>query len=239
MTTVFGEVATEYEDARPGYPVAMAGAIAEYLARPPGSVAEVGAGTGKGTAVFARLGGRLVCVEPDERMAALLRAKFPHAEVAATGFAQWRAPAGGVEVLGGALVWHLLDQPSRCALAHAALAPGGVLALIGRAYQFADPDQGAALTGVFTTHGLHSEPRPPGWIAADLTASGLFTDVQLCRYDTVTPVPGESYVTLASTFSPVRRLAPERRAALLAELRSAAGGLVHLELRTALTLARR
>jgi SAM-dependent methyltransferase len=242
VTTVFGEVAAEYEDVRPGYPVSMATAISGYLGAPPSLVAEIGAGTGKGTAVYARLGGRLVCIEPDPRMAALLTAKFPRAEVASSGFEEWDPPSGGVSVLGGALAWHHVDPATRAATAHAALAPDGVVALIGRAYGFADPDQGTALRSVFAAHDLRGQSRTPGWIAAELTASGLFGDVTLSRHDTVLPLTGANYLKLVTTFSPFRLLAPDRRATLLTALGAAVastGGLVHLELRTSLTLARR
>ena len=42
---------------------------------------EIGAGTGKGTEVLALLGAPLTCVEPDPRMAAVLRGRFPDATV--------------------------------------------------------------------------------------------------------------------------------------------------------------
>jgi hypothetical protein len=122
------------------------------------------------------------------------------------------------------------------------LAPGGVVALIGRAYGFADPDQGAAVRSVFTGHGVRGQSRSPDWIAAELTASGLFCGVALSRHDTVLPLTGANYLKLVTTFSPFRVLEPDRQAALLAALGQAVastGGLVHLELRTSLTLARR
>src|SRR2546430_602683 len=46
---VFGEVADEYDDVRPGYPAVLARAVVEY-ARDPAWFVEVGAGTGKATA---------------------------------------------------------------------------------------------------------------------------------------------------------------------------------------------
>lgn len=64
MTTVFGEVADAYDEVRPGYPDELGAAILAYDG-PVTSVVEIGAGTGKGTAVLVGLGGRVTCVEPD------------------------------------------------------------------------------------------------------------------------------------------------------------------------------
>jgi SAM-dependent methyltransferase len=241
VTTLFGEVAAEYEDARPGYPASIAAAITRYLGAAPHTVAEVGAGTGKGTEVFALLGGDLICVEPDSRMAARLAAKIPDADVVISDFGSWIPPEGGVSVLAAALVWHLLDADRRCAIARSALAPDGVVALVGRRYVHADPVQGPALDETFEGFGLLRNPRPADWIHTDLTASGLFRGVTLSRHDTATTMPGPRFLRMISTFSPFRRLAPARRPELLTALTdviSATGGAVPLELRTTLTLGR-
>ncbi|MFG2235780.1 hypothetical protein ACGFNX_38250 [Streptomyces sp. NPDC048723] len=70
---VFGEVAELYDAARPGYADALAAEVLAY-ADPGGRTAvEVGAGTGKATVAFAALGTPVVCIEPDPRMAEVLR----------------------------------------------------------------------------------------------------------------------------------------------------------------------
>src|SRR3954469_24913649 len=99
--TRFGEVADVYEDARPAYAPELAGAIAAYHGPPPRDVLEIGAGTGKGTAVLAVLAGELPCVEPDEGMAAVLRARHPGATVLVAPFE--KAAAGPADVVGCAL----------------------------------------------------------------------------------------------------------------------------------------
>jgi hypothetical protein len=72
---VFGEVADDYDRIRPGYPGSL---VDEVLAAAgPGPVLEVGAGTGKATVAFAARGVSLTCIEPDPRMAELLRRKLP------------------------------------------------------------------------------------------------------------------------------------------------------------------
>ncbi|MFJ8202708.1 methyltransferase domain-containing protein [Micromonospora chalcea] len=102
---LFGTVADLYERARPGYPPEIAESILAYHGGTPASVVEVGAGTGKGTEVLARLGAPLTCLEPDARMAARLAERFPDARIEATTFERWSPPAGGVDVLACAMAW--------------------------------------------------------------------------------------------------------------------------------------
>ncbi len=71
VTRIFGEVASPYDDARPGYPDDVRRAILDYLGRPPADAVELGAGTGKATGLLLRLGAPLTAIEPDPRMAAL------------------------------------------------------------------------------------------------------------------------------------------------------------------------
>jgi hypothetical protein len=65
---VFGSVADLYETARPGYPPALADAIVAYHGGAPASVAEIGAGTGKGTEVLAALGAPTATEPPTDWM---------------------------------------------------------------------------------------------------------------------------------------------------------------------------
>ena len=60
-----------YDYVRPGYPAAVLDAIVRHHGGRPASVAEIGAGTGKGTELFVRLGAPVTCIEPDPRMAAV------------------------------------------------------------------------------------------------------------------------------------------------------------------------
>jgi SAM-dependent methyltransferase len=241
--TVFGEVAADYERIRPGYPMSIASAIADVVGTEPGAIVEVGAGTGKGTEVFLRLGGALTCLEPDPRMATELTRRFPQVTVDISDLESWDPPPGGVDVLCGAMVWHHVGG-DRVALAHAALRPGGTLALVGRVYAFADEAQDEAFSQAFTTAwpdpGLAS--RAPDWINAEIASSDLFGDVQTSRHDSALSLAADDYLLLVTTFSPYRALPAPRRQPLLDRLRAAidaTGGVVDVDLRTSLTIARR
>ncbi|WP_433204986.1 class I SAM-dependent methyltransferase [Dactylosporangium sp. CS-047395] len=237
----FGEVADVYEDARPGYAPDLADTIAAFHGREPQDVLEIGAGTGKGTAILAALGGRLTCVEPDPRMAALLRSRHPAAHVIVAPFED--AAAGPADVVGCALAWHWLDPARRNRLACDALRPGGTLAVFGHRYDYADPAHQQAFDRAFSS--VDESPllvRPDDWVHRDVLGAGLWTDVRDVQSSRTVPMAAPEYLRLVRTFGPFRAKSPQLQQRLLdvlaATLSELGGGTV-LDLRGFLVLARR
>ena len=242
-----------YQDVRPGYGDDLVAAVLDDVG-PVTHAVEVAAGTGKGTEAFVRRGLPVHCVEADPRMAAVLRERFPAdvVTVEVSRFEAWRPPTGGVPLLLCAQAWHFMDEARRCALAHAALAPGGVVALFGHEYRFVDLEMQAAIEGVYAelaAEMLDTEPvdveMPPAeryWLTRDLAGSGLFTRVLARWFTRIEVYPTARYLDLAQTFSRFRML-PERRhrgvLAALAEAIDARGGVVRIRLSTALATGRR
>lgn len=249
---VFGEVAEQYDEVRAGYTDELVQSVFDYLGRAPSRAVEVGAGTGKATAVFAARGVPIVCVEPDAQMAAVLSARFasaPGVEVTVGAFEDYSPPAGGVDLLYSAQAWHWVDPEQRYALGRAALAPSGAIALFGHQYRLADDDLRAALREIyermepeFVRPATEPPERTEGrWFSGELKDSGLFTDIRIEEFDTVVPYPTQRWLSLISTFSAYRMLAPDRAHRLLAALAEtvdAHGGIVPIDLATVLTLAR-
>ncbi|WP_433076414.1 methyltransferase domain-containing protein [Dactylosporangium sp. CA-052675] len=239
--TRFGEVADVYDDARPAYAPGLAEALAAYHGSTPGDVLEIGAGTGKGTAVLHALGGRLTCVEPDPRMAALLAARFPAATVIVAPFEE--AGAGPADVVGCALAWHWLDPERRNRLAFDALRPGGTLAVFGHRYDYADPAHRRAFDEAFAA--VDQTPavvRDDAWVHRDVLASGLWADVRAEATSRTLPLDAAAYLRLVRTFGPFRAKSPqaqERTLDVLARTLDALGGGTVLDLRGFLVLARR
>ncbi|WP_426504226.1 class I SAM-dependent methyltransferase [Dactylosporangium sp. McL0621] len=237
----FGEVAEVYDDARPGYAPGLAETIAAYHGRAPRDVLEIGAGTGKGTAVLHALGGRLTCVEPDPRMAARLRPRFPGATVLVAPFED--AGAGPADVVGCALAWHWLDPARRNRLAFDALRPGGTLAVFGHRYGYADPAHARAFDAAFAT--VDQAPaavRDDAWVHADVLASGLWADVRGHTTSRTLPMDTGAYLRLVRTFGPFRAKSPaaqEHTLEVLAATLDTLGGGTVLDLRGFLVLARR
>jgi SAM-dependent methyltransferase len=246
----FGFDATTYDDARMAYPDGLVDAALDYAGRPATAV-EVGAGTGKASETFAECGLRLTCLEPDPGMATVLRGRFadrPQVTVVESTFEGWSPPAGGVALLYFASSWHWADPATRAKRAHDALAPGGTLALLDHKHAYADPEMEAAINNVFdVTAPQLRAGRPIGDAviperSAELTASGLFTDIDSELVSVDHPFSAARYLRLLGTFSDQLAIAPARRRRLherIAEVVDELGGVVVLRLVSTLVLARR
>lgn len=241
-SVVFGEAVEEYDSARPGYPAQLVTDVLDYAG--PGPVLEVGAGTGKATAGFAARGVSLTCVEPDPRMAAVLTAKCPGVRVE-NGIFEDYVPDQAFGLLYCAQAWHWVDEERRWDLAHAALAPGGAVAVFWNLYVVADPDLRTALAGVderygVTTSSLHRATPPAGEPAEHpLVDDPRFTDLGQRRYQHTDRYDTARYLDLVRSISAYRMLAPDAREALLAEVAGLLGDGVEMAFATDLTLARR
>ena len=127
---VFNRLAAEYRH-RPGYPPALLARLRALGGGPGSRVAELGAGTGLLSLPLARLGARVVAVEPARAMLEALRARAApgvepiHAAAEETGL-----PSGCFDlvVLADALQWIDPDRGGREAAR--LLAPGGALAVV-------------------------------------------------------------------------------------------------------------
>ncbi len=261
----FGEVADDYDDVRADYPAELVNAVVAYAGVTPAHIVESGAGTGKATTAFAALGTRMTCVEPDPQMAAVLSAKVAgdaRIEVVVSRFEDWTPPAGGVDLVVSAQAWHWVTPETRLALAHAALRPGGVLALCGHSYNFADDDVRAALDEVYVRlfpdspvrgfQGGNTQvvpesaaarmPAPsPFWLSDEMVGSEFFTDQTTTRFRRIVPYSTHDFVRLLNTYSPHRMLPDDQRADLftaLAAVVDVRGGVVRHQIDTVLALGR-
>ncbi len=238
MTGSFGEIASMYDEVRPGYPAEILDAILAFHGGTPASAAEVGAGTGKATELLLRLDIPVTCVEPDPRMAAVLAAKFPRAHVVTATFEQWDPPAGGVDVITCALAWHWLDPATRNRRARAALRPGGVLAVFAHKYGYADPAVSATIDGVLRSVDPTVRARPEHWLIDDIRGSGAWSDAQESVRHAYPELSRRDYLRLVQTFSPFMRHSAKDRQTVLERLDAALDDTVALDLTTTLVLAR-
>ncbi|WP_433297868.1 class I SAM-dependent methyltransferase [Actinoplanes sp. CA-030573] len=241
MTLVFGEVASIYDDVRPGYPDEVRQAIIAYAGKPPRAIVELGAGTGKATELLLRLGAPLTAVEPDPRMADLLRGKFPQATVEETTFEQW-VPAEPPDLIACATAWHWMDAETRNHRAFDRLAPGGALAIFYHRYNVLDPAQSDAIDELLTRIDPDVPDKDEHWVLDDVTAAGIWSDVREWRFHAHPVFGKERYLALMQTFSPFRRHSAELRKRTLDGLGALLddfGGEITLELRTTLVLGRK
>ncbi|MEU8818903.1 class I SAM-dependent methyltransferase [Actinoplanes sp. NPDC048796] len=239
--TVFGEAADEYDRVRPGYPRQLADDLLAEAA--PGPVLEVGAGTGKATALFARPGVDLTCVEPDARMARVLRRNVPGVTVVESSLEEWQ-PDRPYGLVFSAQAWHWVDPARRADLALGALATGGLFAPFWNLFLVADPALHAALAEVDARHGLvedtshrfpatgnagtenaGTENAMRAEFEQELPAAGLtderFTAPEIRRYERTLSYDARAYRDYLSTVSMYRILEPAAAEAALADTASA------------------
>jgi hypothetical protein len=214
---VFGQVADQYEAARPSYPDALFDAVMEYGSLRPGDAAlEIGAGTGKATMGFVARGLAVHALEPSAEMARVLRAKGVTVEE--TTFECWSGQGAGVRLLFAAQAWHWVRSGDRYELAANALTRGGTLALFwNKAREWTGP-LGAANDAAYDQHAPHLTSSVGRW-ELDRTIDEIARTARLSdatkrvitweqRYTTA------EYVTLLGTHSDHRVLPDDRRTRL-------------------------
>jgi SAM-dependent methyltransferase len=123
----FGSVATDYDRYRPPPPPQAL----DWLI-PPGAEAilDLAAGTGIVTRELIGRAGRVVAVEPDERMRAVLAASCPRAEVLAGRGEDIPLPDASVDAVVISAAWHWLDPGRAVPEITRVLRPGGRLGVI-------------------------------------------------------------------------------------------------------------
>src|ERR687886_691504 len=134
LRSTFDEVASLYDEVRPGYPERLFDDLASLSHTGPGSkVLEIGCGTGQATLPLARRGYRVLCVELGANLAAVARTKladYPNARVLACSFEEWSLQKGAFDLVVSATAFHWVDPQVRYRKSSQALRSDGSLALI-------------------------------------------------------------------------------------------------------------
>jgi SAM-dependent methyltransferase len=257
----FGDVAELYDQTRPSYPSALVDDVLEFSgAEGHGRALEVGAGTGKATALFAPRGITIVALEPSRAMADVARrncASYDNVTIEESEFEHWDGRGGEFELVFSAQAWHWISPDFRYVRAREALADGGALAVfwnrprwetcaikddLADAYRRAAPELGAGDAGPGPMH--PAVLAPPVWWgdwSAELRAASGFETPDVRSYPWIQVYSTDEYVQVLRTHSDHIVLADERREALLAavaEVIERHGGALALEYVTALWLAR-
>ena len=238
LRQTFDTVAARYHAARPGYPGALYDTLISLarLAPDQDEILEIGCGTGKATIPLARRGFRITAVELGAALAAEARrnlAAFPRVTVVNADAERWQPPAPAMfGLVFAATAWHWIDPAVRYRRAWELLRPGGHLAFWEAVHVI--PDHGdpffREIQDVYDEIG---EALPPGSgfakpdtladRAAEITATGLFTDVTIRRFDWEITYTADSYLLLLDTFSGHIAMAPWQRERLYGEIRRRLG----------------
>jgi len=127
----FGAEAAAYAEHRPDYPQeGVRWALEPALSAPDAAldVLDLGAGTGKLTAVLTGLGHRVTAVEPDPAMLAELRVRVPGVRALPGGAEDIPLPDASVDAVLVGQAFHWFDQEKALPEIARVLRPGGVLA---------------------------------------------------------------------------------------------------------------
>jgi SAM-dependent methyltransferase len=209
----FGSVATDYDRYRPSPPPQAL----DWLI-PPGAqtVLDLGAGTGAVTRELIGRAPRIIAVEPDERMRAVLTARCPEAVVLAGRGENIPLPDASVDAVVISSAWHWLDPELAVPEITRVLRVGGVLGVmwISRdtraawvtefnqlARESREADRGP--DGAPVGHRRRQVTFPPG-----TPMSGL----EEHTVEFLLPMTKDELAGLLGTYSAVITLDPERRA---------------------------
>ncbi|HKN64149.1 MAG TPA: class I SAM-dependent methyltransferase [Gaiellaceae bacterium] len=222
MTTVprrltFGAHAAAYERARPEWP----DEVARWLV-PAGAelVIELGAGTGKLTRTVAALGTRIVAVEPDARMLAVLCGLGLEGVEGSAEAIPFDDGVADAVVAGSSLHW--FEPELALPEIHRVLRAGG---RFGFGWNHRDDRHPAVARMGEAVYAAQARTRGPRWRSrdwsAELTASGLFRDVEHELFEHVHELPREALRDHLLSYSGVAALPEDERRRVLAGVAAA------------------
>lgn len=210
----FGAHADEYERARPAWPEEAARWLVPEDAK---LVVELGAGTGKLTRAVEALGVRVVAVEPDSRMLAVLRGLGLDGVEGSAEAIPFDAGVADAVVAGSSFHWFELEPALR--EIHRVLKPGGRLAF---GWNHRDDRHPAVARMGAAVYEAQARTRGPRWRSRDwaavITASGLFQDVEQASFGLVHELPREALDDHLMSYSGVAGLPEDERRRVSAEV---------------------
>jgi SAM-dependent methyltransferase len=253
----FGADASNYDNARPAYPARLFGVLRQRCGLGPATrTFEIGPGTGLATRPLLEAGAApLFAIEPDERLAKLLRHRSPDAalHVVASTFEEADLPAASFDLGVSATAFHWLEQRPALEKVASLLRPGGWWAMWWNV--FGDPrreDAFHAATWELLQGGTNPSDHP-SWRhpfaldeaarIADLEAGGRFGDIASDVERWTLVLDAAETRALYGTYSQFSALEASERERLLDTLEDIAatrfGGRVERNMCTALYIARR
>ena len=246
--TSFDANAELYDAVRPSYPDALAD---DVIARAGRRILEIGAGTGKATAVFARRGASIVAIEPGPSLAAVLRRNVAGRDVTVevTTFEAWPI-ARPFDAVIAAQAIHWIDPRVRYPKIADVLAPGGTLAVIRNEKDAIAADLRDELDAAYARWFPAWREHPPETeveharreLTAEIDASRRFGAVDILEYPWTCRYSTARYLQLLDTYSDHAVLAAAQRAPLyqaIADAIDRRGGAIDIPYVSMAFLARR
>jgi SAM-dependent methyltransferase len=218
----FGAIADDYDRLRPGPPAA---ALDWLLPEHCEVAVDVGAGTGLLTRALAGRVPRVVAVEPDQRMRAVLQARSPGVEAVAGLGEAIPLPDASADAVFVSSAWHWMDPERAVPEIARVLRDGGRFAVI---WTSRDREVGwlrdlrwprePAVTGPDSPPGTQRRPRTH---AVTLPEGAPLRDIRTESIRFTLAMSVTSLIDLLGTYSGVITASPQERAAALAHARAA------------------
>jgi SAM-dependent methyltransferase len=245
--TSFGAIAADYDRLRSGPP----DAAVDWLVPEHCQVAvDLGAGTGLLTRALRRRAAQVVAVEPDERMAAVLRARSPGAEVLAGRGEEIPLPDDSADGVFASSAWHWMDPARAVPEIARVLRAGGRFGLIWTSRDrqvdwvreldvLREPDRPAPDAAEPDT--AEPDADRSSWRRrreVTLPVPGLFGTIQTASFTFTRPMTIGDIVDMMGTYSGIITASPQDAAARLARIRAAlerrfpGGGMIEVPMRS-------
>jgi SAM-dependent methyltransferase len=209
----FGSVATDYDRYRPSPPPQ---ALDWLIPADAQAVLDLAAGTGAVTRELVGRAARIIAVEPDERMRAVLAARCPEAEVLAGRGEDIPLPEASVDAVVIAAAWHWLNPDEAVPEITRVLRAGGVLGVIWISRDVRVP--WVAEFNRLARESREADRRPDDAPAGHRSRQVTFppgtpmSGVEQHTVEYSLPMTKDELVGLLGTYSGVITLDPERRA---------------------------
>jgi SAM-dependent methyltransferase len=203
----FGTVAEAYERTRPGYPE---DAVRWMLGSTPGTVLELGAGTGKLTSVLLEQAHRVVATDIAEAMLKPMRKRLKSARLVLAAAERIPVRSSSVDAVVAGQAFHWFDPEQALAEIARVLRPGGTLALVWNLRDETVPwvRRLGRLIG-------SDQPEDPTGL---LEESGLFDGIETKTFRHWQEVFRDSLLGLVESRSQVAELPEDERAEVLEQV---------------------
>ncbi|WP_019506537.1 class I SAM-dependent methyltransferase [Pleurocapsa sp. PCC 7319] len=226
----YDRVAEAYDRTRPRYPAKILARVREVAQFPAqGKILEIGSGPGIASIELAKIGLKMICLEPSLSACNLARRKcknYLHVEFINTTFEEWQLESQQFDAVVATTSFHWVTPGIRTEKTAAALKENGLLILLWNTPPQPKYEVHQLLAEVYLSHApvlakyeTHQNHQANlAKMGQEVIDSGYFKDLISEQLVSRVSYSVEDYLTLLSTLSPYIRLEPQQRVNLLTEL---------------------
>lgn len=227
----YSQVAEAYDRTRPRYHTKIMARVQEIAQlQPEKLIVEIGAGPGIASIELAKLGVKMVCIEPSLSACQLARQKcatYPHVEVINTTFEEWQSRGRKFDAVLATTSFHWVTPGIRTEKAAAILKENGWLILLWNTPPRPNYEVHQALFEVYQAYApnlakyedTQSHQKPLDKKGQEVLDSGYFQDLVSEQVISQVNYTVDDYIALLTTLSPYIKLESELRSTLLAKLK--------------------